>query len=145
MILRDEQPGRYILVATGTGITPYRTMLSELMQRFKRHPCFKVILLFGVRQPKDLLYRDEFTAFAEKNPWFEFRAYYSRLKSEVMLPYEYAGYVLNAFSEIDPNPTQDIVYLCGNPNMVDEVFSLLVNSYHFSSEMIRREKYISSN
>ncbi len=145
LTLREEQPGRYILVATGTGVTPYRTMLSELAHRFKQHPCFKVILLFGVRKPEDLLYRDEFTVFAEKNTWFEFRVYYSRILSEPELPYEYRGYVLNAFSEIEPNPKQDIVYLCGNPNMVDEVFSLLTNNYSFPSELIRREKYISSN
>ena len=145
LTLRDEQPGRYIFVATGTGVTPYRTMLSELAHRFKQHPCFKVVLLFGVRKPEDLLYRDEFTAFAEKNPWFEFRAYYSRILPEPRLPYEYEGYVLNAFSEIEPNPKQDIAYLCGNPNMVDEVFLLLANKYSFPSELIRREKYISSN
>ncbi|MFM2322762.1 MAG: phenol hydroxylase [Pseudomonadota bacterium] len=145
LILREEVPARYILVATGTGVTPYRTMLAELASRFEQRPCFKVILLFGVRRPEDLLYRDEFVAFAEKNPWFEFRAYYSRFKPENALRYEYSGYVLNAFSEIAPNAKQDIVYLCGNPNMVDEVFSLLVNSYTFPSEIIRREKYISSN
>lgn len=145
LTLQDEQPGRYIFVATGTGVTPYRTMLSELAHRFKRYPCFKVVLLFGVRKPEDLLYRDEFTNFAEKNSWFEFRAYYSRVQAELRLPYEYEGYVLKAFSKIEPNPKQDIVYLCGNPNMVDQVFSLLVNSYSFPSERIRREKYISSN
>jgi ferredoxin-NADP reductase len=145
LVLRDEQPGRYIFVATGTGITPYRTMLSELAHRFKQHPCFKVILLFGVRKPEELLYRDEFSAFAEKNTWFEFRAYYSRIKLEQPLSYEYEGRVLNAFNEIEPNPKQDIVYLCGNPNMVDDVFSLLINNHEFPSEMIRREKYISSN
>lgn len=145
LTLREEQPGRFVLVATGTGITPYRTMLSELAQRFNQRPCFKVVLLFGVRKPEDLLYRDEFTRFAEKNIWFEFRAYYSRTMPEICLPYEYKGYVLKAFAEISPNPKQDIVYLCGNPNMVDEVFSLLVNSYNFPSEIIRREKYISSN
>ncbi len=146
LILKDEQPMRYILVATGTGVTPYRTMLSELAKRFEQRPCFEVILLFGVRQPQDLLYRDEFTEFAKKNPWFTFRAYYSRFHLETpLLLYEYMGYVLAAFSDIDPNPQHDIVYLCGNPNMVDEVFSLLVNSHGFPSDIIRREKYISSN
>ncbi|MES2141353.1 MAG: ferredoxin--NADP reductase [Pseudomonadota bacterium] len=145
LTLRDERPGRYIFVATGTGVTPYRTMLSELAHRFKQNPCFKVILLFGVRGPGDLLYRDEFVSFAEKNPWFEFRAYYSRVQPETRLFYENEGYVLAAFSLIDPDPKQDIVYLCGNPNMVDDVFSLLTNSYGFPSEIIRREKYISSN
>jgi ferredoxin-NADP reductase len=145
LILREERPERYILVATGTGVTPYRTMLAQLKQRFKLRPCFKVVLLFGVRRPEDLLYRDEFIEFAEKNPWFEFHAYYSRVKPQVTLDFEHSGYVLNAFSEINPNPKQDIVYLCGNPNMVDEVFTLLVKSYDFPTEIVRREKYISSN
>lgn len=145
LTLRDEQPSRYIFVATGTGITPYRTMLSELAYRFKQRPCFKVVLLFGVRKPEDLLYRDEFTTFAEKNTWFEFRAYYSRIKLEQRLAYEYEGRVLNAFNEIEPNFKQDVVYLCGNPNMVDDVFSLLINNHQFSSDIVRREKYISSN
>lgn len=145
LTLREETPERYVLVATGTGVTPYRTMLAELEHRFKLRPCFKVILLLGVRRQEDLLYRDEFIAFAEKNPWFEFRAYYSRVTLKEALSYEHTGYVLNAFGEIKPNAKQDIVYLCGNPNMVDEVFTLLVKSYAFPTEIIRREKYISSN
>jgi ferredoxin-NADP reductase len=145
LILRDEMPERYILVATGTGVTPYRTMLAELEYRFKLRPCFKVILLFGVRRQEDLLYRDEFIAFAKRNVWFEFHAYYSRVKLKEALDYEHTGYVLSAFNEIKPNAKQDIVYLCGNPNMVDEVFTLLVKSYAFPTDIIRREKYISSN
>lgn len=145
LVLREEMPERYILVATGTGVTPYRTMLAELEHRFKLRPCFKVILLFGVRKREDLLYRDEFVTFAEKNAWFEFHAYYSRVKLQEASNYEHTGYVLNAFSELKPNPKQDIVYLCGNPNMVDEVFTLLVKSYAFPTDIIRREKYISSN
>ena len=146
LVLQDGNPRRYILVATGTGVTPYRTMLSELAQRFSHCGNFEVVLLFGVRHPEDLLYRDEFTSFAEKHAWFTFRAYYSRFdQANKTLPYEYTGYVLKAFPEIKPDPTYDIAYLCGNPNMVDQVFSLLVNQYKFPSERVRREKYISSN
>ncbi|MFZ0219472.1 MAG: ferredoxin--NADP reductase [Candidatus Aquirickettsiella sp.] len=145
LVLGEEMPERYILVATGTGVTPYRTMLAELEHRFKLRPCFKVVLLFGVRRAEDLLYRDEFIAFAERNTWFEFHAYYSRVKLQAALSYEHTGYVLNAFSEIRPNAKQDVVYLCGNPNMVDEVFTLLVKSYSFPTDRVRREKYISSN
>lgn len=146
LILRDEQPQRYIFVATGTGVTPYRSMLSELAERFVKTPNFKVVLLLGVRVSDDLLYRDEFLAFAAQHPWFEFRAYYSRVPLENLLAkHEHRGYVGNAFAELIPNPEQDIVYLCGNPNMVDEVFTLLIAQHHFPSEAIRREKYISSN
>jgi ferredoxin-NADP reductase len=146
LILRDEQPQRYIFVATGTGVTPYRSMLSELAERFAKTPTFKVILLLGVRRPDDLLYRDEFLAFAAQHPWFEFRAHYTRIAPEVVLAaHEYRGYVCQAFAELVPNPGQDIIYLCGNPNMVDEAFALLTKAHHFPSEAIRREKYISAN
>lgn len=146
LVLREEQPARYIFVATGTGVTPYRSMLSELVERFAKTPTFKVVLLLGVRLPEDLLYRDEFLDFATQHPWFEFRAYYSRVQSEVVLAkHEYHGYVCKAFNDLTPNFEQDIVYLCGNPHMVDEVFTLLTTQHHFPSETIRREKYISSN
>ncbi|MGF2339041.1 FAD-binding oxidoreductase, partial [Acinetobacter baumannii] len=38
LIFKDETPGRYILVATSTGTTPYRAMLNELGQRIEKHP-----------------------------------------------------------------------------------------------------------
>lgn len=142
LILRDEQPARYVLVATGTGVTPYRAMLDELGQRLEAQKNLRVLLLFGVRQPEDLLYRDEFVAFAQKHPNFEFRAYYSRARCHE--PYEHQGYVHTAFADIDLKPEQDVIYLCGNPNMIDDSFALLTER-GFASQNVRREKYISSS
>lgn len=144
LILRDEQPKRYILVATGTGVTPYRSMLVEIEKRLHAQEQLEVVLLFGVRKPEDLLYRDEFTDFASKNPRFQFCAYYSREQPPQPKPYENKGYVKDAFANLNPDPQRDVVYLCGNPNMIDEVFALLV-SKNFPTENIRREKYISSH
>jgi NAD(P)H-flavin reductase len=48
-----------------------------------------------------------------------------------------------ALREIRPEPAHDIAYLCGNPNMVDEAFSLLKEA-GLPIPHIRREKYISS-
>jgi ferredoxin-NADP reductase len=38
LVLKDEQPSRYILVATGTGVTPYRAMLNEIEKRLQIQP-----------------------------------------------------------------------------------------------------------
>ena len=73
LILRDELPKRYIFVATGTGVTPYRAMLAEIAQRLEQQTQLEVVLLFGVRKPEDLLYGDEFAAFAEKTVALLFR------------------------------------------------------------------------
>lgn len=144
LILREELPKRYIFVATGTGVTPYRAMLAEIEQRLEQQPQLEVVLLFGVRKPEDLLYGNEFAEFAEKNSRFIFQAYYSRAELISPKAYEHQGYVGKAFTNLNPDPHHDIVYLCGNPNMIDEVFALLVN-HGFPTENIRREKYISSN
>jgi ferredoxin-NADP reductase len=141
LILRDEQPGRYILIATGTGVTPYRAMLDEIARRLQQQADLKVILLFGVRGPEELLYRAEFVAFTEQYPRFEFRAYYSRARCHER--YEHQGHVQVAFADIQPDPAKDIVYLCGNPNMIDEAFAQLT-ARGFASQNVRREKYISS-
>jgi NAD(P)H-flavin reductase len=41
------------------------------------------------------------------------------------------------------NPDEDIVYLCGNPGMIDESFAYLKDK-GFALQRIIREKYISS-
>ena len=47
-----------------------------------------------------------------------------------------------AFPELNLNPEEDVVYLCGNPSMIDESFELL-KSHQFTTQHIIREKYIS--
>ncbi len=142
LILRDEQPARYILMATGTGVTPYRAMLNEIADRLEKQPELQIVLLFGVRKPEELLYREEFVNLAKINPRFDFKAYYSRAPSQQA--YEYQGHIQNSFADISPNPEKDIVYLCGNPNMIDDTFALLTQ-LGFPTQNVRREKYISSS
>src|SRR4051812_27219337 len=49
LVLKDEIPKRYILVATSTGVTPYRSMLDELKRRLQSHPQLKIVILEGVQ------------------------------------------------------------------------------------------------
>ena len=55
------QPGdanaRYLLIATGTGVTPYRAMLSQLETLIGERGV-EVVLLFGARNPDELLFVD---------------------------------------------------------------------------------------
>ena len=48
LILKPDEPfKRYILVATGTGVAPYRAMLPEIAQRLHNDPDLKVVLSGG--------------------------------------------------------------------------------------------------
>ena len=143
LVLREDPPGRYLLVATGTGVSPYRAMLPELERRIDLED-FSVELLLGVRGPGDLLYGNEFAAFANQCSGFTFRACYSREMPERASEFEHSGYVQGLLLKMALNPERDIVYLCGNPTMIDEATAFLTEC-GFPMRNVRREKYVSSN
>ncbi len=138
-VLRQEPVRRYVLVCTGTGVAPYRAMVGELTRRM-RDEGLQVTLLLGVREPADLLYADEWTGLMRDYPGFSFLACYSRIQPESPKPWERKGYVQGALADMTLDPEQDIVYLCGNPNMVDQSIELLTEK-GYSPIAVRREKY----
>ncbi|ASQ46955.1 ferredoxin--NADP reductase [Legionella clemsonensis] len=143
LILKDNIPKRYILVATSTGVTPYRAMIEELKRRLQATPDLKVIILQGVQKREEILYPDEFKRFAKDFPQVTFRAHLSRELSDNLSEGEYTGYVQHAFPDLSLNPENDVVYLCGNPGMIDNSFAYLKEK-GFNLQQIIREKYISA-
>jgi len=143
LILKDEIPKRYILIATSTGITPYRAMISDLTKQLQTNPDLNVVILQGVQKSEDVLYKDDFLALAALFPRVIFRAYLSRVEEKNLRSHEYLGHVQRAFPELALNPLQDIVYLCGNPGMIDDSFAYLKEK-EFIPQHIIREKYISN-
>jgi len=133
---------RYLLVATGTGVTPYRSMLPQLKVLMAARDV-DVALVYGARNEDELLYGAEFEAFASENPRFQFHACLSRTPRAQPRPHDRSGHVQVALADLKPEPEHDIAYLCGNPNMVDEAFALLKDA-GLPIPHIRREKYISS-
>lgn len=140
LVLKDEAPKRYILMATGTGITPFRTMMPELGNRLKMTDS-EVHIMLGVQKREDLLYNDEFVAFANAHPRCHFYACLSR-EQEAANEFERIGHVQVPLQTLQPNHETDVIYLCGNPNMIDDVFALL-KEIEFEPKQVRREKYIS--
>ena len=133
---------RYLLIGTGTGVTPYRAMLPQIEQLISERG-IEVVLLFGARTPVELLYGDEFRAFADAHPNFRFVPCFSReLPAEPHADVRH-GYVQQFLGEFAPNADTDIAYLCGNPNMVDACFETL-KGFGLPVPQIRREKYVSS-
>ena len=133
---------RYLLIGTGTGVTPYRAMLSQLEALIESRGV-EVVLLFGARTPAELIYGEDFYAFARANPRFRFIPCFSRELPAAPHADVRRGYVQDALAGLAPDPGQDIAYLCGNPNMVDACFEAL-KAAGLPVPHIRREKYVSS-
>lgn len=142
LILKETDPGRYILVATSTGVTPYRSMIDQIKNRLLQNPQLSLVILQGVRKAADILYEKDFRALESVLPGqVVFRAQLSR--EEVVAAPHFTGHVQTAFSDLNLNKEQDLVYLCGNPAMIDECFASL-KDIGFNPQQIIREKYISS-
>jgi len=140
-LMPQDRNRRYLLVGTGTGVTPYRAMLPLLAQAIAERGV-EVVLLMGARTPAELLYGDDFRAFADAQPNFRFVPCFSRELPDAPHADVRHGYVQQFLAEFAPGDG-DIAYLCGNPNMVDATFEAL-KAFGLPVPLIRREKYVSS-
>lgn len=119
-----------VLVATGTGIAPYMSMLrAELHGRPSDQPCRRrTVLIHGVRYAADLAYREELEALATRVPAFRYVPLVSRephdtpwsgLRGRVQLAL--AGGRFEELAGFPLAPAECHVLLCGNPAMIRDV------------------------
>nr|WP_281367591.1 ferredoxin--NADP reductase [Stenotrophomonas tumulicola] len=137
-----DQNRRYLLIATGTGVTPYRSMLPLLASAMAERDV-QVVLLQGARSPGELLYSEDFDAFAAQHPGFRYIPCLSRELPASPGPDVRHGYVQQQLAGLAPDAATDIAYLCGNPDMVDACVEALKEA-GLGNPQIRREKYVSS-
>ena len=126
--LRDS-----LLVATGTGIAPFRSMLKAVLQEHSR----AFTLLFGVRYESHLLYRQEFEALARQYPQFRFWPTLTQPGADWA---GRTGRVQAHLSEAIGGRRDVDIYLCGLEPMVDDVRQIL-KGMGFDRKQIRYEKY----
>jgi len=126
--LRDS-----LLIATGTGIAPFRSMLKAVLT--PEAPAFT--LLFGVRYESHLLYRQEFEAMEREFRQFHFWPTLTRPSPEWL---GRTGRVQAHLSEAIGGRKEIDIYLCGLRPMVDDVRQIL-KSMGFDRKQIRYEKY----
>ncbi|WP_120429668.1 benzoate 1,2-dioxygenase electron transfer component BenC [Acinetobacter baylyi] len=107
-----------LMLAGGTGIAPFLSMLQVLEQKGSEHP---VRLVFGVTQDCDLVALEQLDALQQKLPWFEYRTVVAHTESQ----HERKGYVTGHIENDWLNGGEVDVYLCGPVPMVEAVRSWL--------------------
>jgi len=119
-----------VMVATGTGIAPYmsmlRTHLGEDTQR-------RTAVIHGARHASDLGYRNELEALERQFSHFAYIPVISRPQQERLPWGGEVGYVQDVWRRgvvaarwgFAPAPQHTHVLLCGNPAMVEAMLALL--------------------
>jgi len=117
--LRDDLVRDHLLVATGTGIAPIRSMLLAL---FEREAAGSVTLYWGLRSRRDLYYQDELEAWARAYPKFSFITTLSRPENGWTGE---RGRVTRLVEERVASVNNLAVYLCGNSGMITDVTQII--------------------
>jgi CDP-4-dehydro-6-deoxyglucose reductase len=107
---KDERP--IVMVATGTGIAPMRSILESLLED---DDCPPVALYWGMRTEADLYLAEDVARWSERLFEFRFVPVLSRAGAGWT---GRRGHVQDAVAQDWPDLSEHAVYLCGSPAMV---------------------------
>ena len=111
--LKEPLDEDLVLVCTGTGIAPFRSMVHHIKNNNIPHK--NIYLIFGCRTQASLLYYQEMLNLQNEMPGFKFIPTLSRAQWD-----GHSGYVHAVYEElfIDRKPAK--FFLCGWKGMIDE-------------------------
>jgi CDP-4-dehydro-6-deoxyglucose reductase len=132
--LLRQPPSDSLMIATGTGIAPMRSILPGTLDE---HPDKQFTLLFGTRTPETILYRDEFEALEKSHANFHFWPTLSRASADWT---GRRGHVQSHLVEALGERRDMDVYVCGLRAMVDDVRTRL-KEMGFDRKRIVTERY----
>jgi ferredoxin-NADP reductase len=134
----DTSPA--LLVATGTGVTPMRSMLRAAVAAGSTTPA---VLLFGVRREADLIYRDQFEGLAGEHPTIRFLPTLSQPDSGWTGRRGYVQtHVRELWDELKAGGGgEPHAYVCGLERMVGSVRELLRKDMGVARQQVHSERY----
>lgn len=143
-VLPDDLSEReLVLVCTGTGVAPFRSMLLDIEQR--NIPYKSIHLIFGTRYAAGILYREDFERMARDLPDFRYSVALSReadIRLEDFTFPVFHGYVHQVYMDAYPTPRPELdFYLCGWSNMIDDAVANLLVKLGCEKSRIHYELY----
>ncbi len=123
-----------VLIATGSGIAPFRSMILDLLQG--KHDQRQIIFYWGLRHEQYLFWQDEFLELAESFSNFHFHPVISQPTPQWPLCH---GRVTDCLS-VHEQPANAGYYLCGNTQMVEQVVQQLTEK-GVAKDHIHHEKF----
>lgn len=124
-----------VFVATGSGITPLRSMLLYLLQ--DQNDKREMWLYWGLRYENDMFWQEDFHELSRAFPNFHFHITLSKANEDWPLC---RGRVTDCLS-IHELPAEAGYYMCGNKPMIEEVTTLLTQQKGVPAASVHHEKF----
>ncbi|MBP6183896.1 MAG: hypothetical protein KA479_03085 [Saprospiraceae bacterium] len=139
-LLPDPLDCDLVMICTGTGIAPFRSMLLDLERKGWTER--QIHLVYGSRTRYDLLYKDEFLEMATRHPNFQYSVALSRIEDGPDEPWITKGYVHDVYMNRYATPEPDRKFLlCGWTNMIDDAVVQLIVKAGYKKEQVSYELY----
>ncbi len=134
--LPDSIENKLVLICTGTGVAPFRSMILDIFNQ--KIPHRGIHLIFGTRTSDSILYQAEFEELAQKIPGFRYSVALSREENEAY----HHGYVHDIYLKNYEAKRPDVTfYLCGWTKMVDEAVANLIVKMGYERGQVKYELY----
>lgn len=111
--LREPLDEDLVLICTGTGIAPFRSMIHHIKKQQIAHK--NIYLIFGCRTQSTLLYYNELVQLQQELPGFNYIPVLSREQWQGK-----TGYVHQVYQDICADKRPAYFYLCGWKGMLDD-------------------------
>lgn len=111
--LREPLDEDLVLICTGTGIAPFRSMIHHIKKQQIAHK--NIYLVFGCRTQSTLLYYNELVQLQQELPGFNYIPVLSREQWQGK-----TGYVHQVYQDICADKRPAYFYLCGWKGMLDD-------------------------
>ena len=126
----------YLLIATSTGVGPFRAQLLSILPKEKVR---RIDLVFGARSEEDMFWMDQFEDLTKQYKNFFLHFALSNPSPSWKGP---RGRVQTLVPQIIRDVENKSVYICGNPEMTKEVKNLCLNEWKVPKQDTHMEGYI---
>ncbi|WP_145206127.1 FAD-binding oxidoreductase [Sphingobium sp. B2] len=134
----DDHSVPAIMLATGTGFAPLKSMIQELIDRKISRP---VHLFWGGEREADIYELELVTSWARRLSWFDFTPVLANPGTGWTGE---RGFVQNAVTGRYDDLSGYSVYACGNPIMIEQARALLVEQRSLSAENFHSDAFVFS-
>ncbi|MCC4254486.1 2Fe-2S iron-sulfur cluster-binding protein [Sphingobium naphthae] len=139
MSVLDGSDAPIVMLATGTGFAPLKSMVEDLIRQGAERP---VHLFWGAMVERDLYLASLARQWEERLPWFRFTPVLSHPEDGWS---GQTGLIQDAALAAYPDLSAHQVYACGNPAMVDSAHRLLTDKGGLPDAAFHADAFVPSS